>query len=100
MIYKVRRSSSVDLRDHRELNLAFVELYQFVGVVFPHVSVTSEADHWTELGEVDELVGLLASVYLKDLQFSGLGEACDLGCWLLRRRFSDETSAFFHLLQI
>lgn len=59
-----------------------------------------EADNWSKLGQVDELVSLLASVYLEDLQLARLRKSCDLRGWFLRWSFSDETGALFDLLQV
>ena len=59
-----------------------------------------EADNWPEFGEVDELVRLVASVYLKDLQLAWLRETRDLRGWLFGRSFCDEASALLDLLQV
>ena len=65
-----------------------------------HIRMASEANHWSELGQVDELVSLLASVDLKDLQLARLRESCNLRGGFLGWSFSDESCALFDLLQV
>lgn len=62
--------------------------------------MSSEADDWSELSEVDELIGLSASVYLQDLKLARLRNTGDLRCWFFWRSLCDETSALLDLLQV
>lgn len=62
--------------------------------------MSPEADNWSKLSQVNELVGLVASVDLQDLQLARLRETCDLRCWFFWRSFCDKTRALLDLLQV